>query len=95
MNKITVMTNNVILIGNTVDTQDGVLISKPYSIRNTGQAFELTPFLEAHIGQNVNEIEIKKEQIITSLEAEKNDILDAYLEKISGIVIPKQEIILG
>lgn len=55
----------------------------------------LTPFLEAHIGQNVPELIIQKAHIIASVEAENNDLLQGYLQKISGIEIPKQDILLG
>ena len=96
MNKITVLTNNVILIGDTEPTDSGVVIKKPYSIQGgNGNPFLLTPFLEAHIGQNVPKLELKNEHILCSVEAENNDLLQGYLQQISGIEVPKQEIILG
>ncbi len=96
MNKITVLTNNVILIGDTTDIDGGIKISKPFSMQGgNGQDHMLTPFLEAHIGQKVDEIELQNVHILTSVEAENNDLLQGYLQKISGIEMPKQEILLG
>lgn len=95
MNKITVLTNNVILIGDTTDTMDGIIVQKPHSIQNNGQDYILTPFLEELIGQNIGELSLKTQHVLASVEAENNGLLQAYLEKISGIVIPKQEILLG
>lgn len=95
MNKITVLTNNVILIGNTVETADGVLIDKPHSIQQSGEEYILTPFLEQHIGQNLNQVPIKSIHIVASVEAENNELLQGYLQKISGIDISSPDIILG
>jgi len=93
-NKITVLTNNVILIGFTTETNDGVLIEKPFSIQGgNGQPFQLAPFLEAHIGQNIPATEFKDFHVLTSVKADKNDLLDGYLQQISGIDLGVQSII--
>ena len=96
MNKITVLINNIILIGDTEDVDGGIRVTKPFSMQGgNGQDHMLTPFLEAHLGQEVPEVIIKSEHVLTSIEAENNDILQGYLQKISGIELPKQEILLG
>lgn len=95
MNCITILTNNVILIGDTIEDATGLTIRKPHSIQHTGNEYILTPFLESHIGQNVSLITVKHEHILSSLPAEKNDILDAYLQKITGIHLEDKRIILG
>lgn len=95
MNKITVLTNNVILIGDTKETPTGVTIDKPYSIQQRGEEYILTPFLEAHIGQRFPQAEIKTEHILTSVEAENNELLQGYIKQISGIEVEDTKIILG
>lgn len=94
-NMITVLTNNIILIGNTEETQGGILVDKPHSIQNTGTEYLLTPFLEKHIGQSLSQTFIKNEHILTSVVAENNELLQAYLKKISGIQLEDKQIILG
>jgi len=94
MNKITLLTNNVILIGSTIEDDYGVIISKPHSIQNQGEQYQLTPFLENLTGQNIPEITIKHEHVIDSFVAENNEILQAYLEKISGIQTEDKKIII-
>ena len=93
-NKILVLTNNVILIGSVTDTLAGVIINKPYSIQNNGSEYILTPFLEAHVGQPVSHIVLKNEHIMTSFDAENNELLQGYLTKISGINLTSKEIII-
>jgi len=96
MNKINILTNNVLVIGFTTETEFGYKIEKPFSIQGgNGNDFMLTPLFEAHIGQNVPEIEIKSEHILASVEAENNDLLTGYLQKISGIDVSQPSIILG
>ena len=94
LNKISVLVNNVILIGSTKDTVIGVIIDNPYSIQNNGQEYILTPFLENLIGQNVPQIVLKEEHIIASFDAENNEILQGYLQKISGIIMQDEKIII-
>jgi len=94
MNKITLLINNVILIGSTTEDDYSVIISKPHSIQNHGDQYQLTPFLENLIGQNVPEITIKHDHVIDSFEAENNEILQGYLEKISGIQTEDKKIII-
>lgn len=93
MNKISLLINNVILIGFHIDTPDGIIVKKPYSIQNNGQEYILTPFLENLIGQNVESIPLRQEHILASFDAENNELLQGYLQKISGISLTQQEII--
>lgn len=95
MNRITVLTNNVVLIGSTTETDNGVLILKPHSVQRASEGFQIQPFLESFTGQEWNEIEIKSEHVLASTEADNNELLTAYLQKISGIDISQPEIILG
>ena len=95
MNKITVLTNNVVLIGSTKITHDGLLISKPHSVQRAAEGFQIQPFLESFTGQEWKEIEIKSEHVLASTEADNNELLTAYLQKISGIDVSQPEIILG
>ena len=94
-NKIVVLTNNVVLIGDTTITDDGVLILRPHSVQRDDVGFKIQPFLEMFTGQEWSEIEIKNEHILASTEADNNELLQAYLQKISGIDITPPEIILG
>lgn len=94
MNCITILTTNVILIGDTEVTDTGVTIQKPYSIQKAnGEEFVMTPFLQAHIGQEVETLDLKSEHILCSVECEKNDLLDGYLKQISGIVLEDKKIV--
>ena len=94
MNCITITSTNVVLIGDTEVQGNETTIQKPYSIRNTGEQFEMVPWLETHIGQPVPEVTLKNEHIISTLKADNNEILEAYLSKISGIDVAQPEIIL-
>ena len=94
MNKIVVTTGNIILIGNVVEQEHGIDIDKPYSITLTPNGYELQPFLEKFTGQNWKEIFLKDKDILSMVEAENNELLQAYLSKISGLDISQPEIIL-
>jgi len=93
-NSIVVLTNNVVLIGATTKTDNGVLIQKPHSIQRSGEGFQIQQFLEMFTGQTWDEIEIKDEHILASTEAQKNELLTAYLQKISGIDLGNKQIIV-
>ena len=102
-NKIVVLTNNVILIGRVKEVDDGIIITKPNAIKltptgkyNDGKPemnYELSPFLQEHTGQSWDEMPLKDIHILTSATAEKNDLLDNYLQLISGIQLPTPGII--
>ncbi len=94
MNKIVVLTNNVILIGNVHENNIGMIIDKPHSIQRTADGFQLIPFLENFTGQEWKEVTIQNKDILTSTEAENNEVLQAYLKKISGIITEDNKIIL-
>jgi len=93
-NSIVVLTNNVVLIGDATETASGVLIAKPHSIQRAAEGFQIQPFLEMHTGQEWKEIEIKNEHILASKEADNNELLTAYLQKISGIQLEDKKIII-
>jgi len=93
-NKLVVLTNNVVLIGDATDTASGVLIAKPHSIQPTAEGLQIQPFLEQFTGQEWKEIEIKTEHILALTDAENNDVLTAYLQKISGIQLEDKKIII-
>lgn len=93
MNRITITTNNIIIIGDTEVFEDGgVVISKPYSIQNNGQEYILQPLFEAHIGQPVPKLSLKAIHVLDSFEAQNNDLLQGYLKRVSGIELSDQKI---
>ena len=93
MNKILVLINNVILIGNVTESNDEVTIDKPYSIKLTSDGYQLQPFLKDFTGQDWPSMTFLREHILTSNKAEQNDILVQYLSTISGIELPNDKII--
>jgi len=94
MNKITVLTNNVILIGDTDENAYGVIIQKPHSITLSPDGYVIQPFLEKFTGQNWPELFIKDKDVLCVNKAENNEILQGYLEKISGIQTEDKKIII-
>ena len=93
MNEIIILENNIVLIGTVKEIENGIKIYKPYSIQRSSEGFQLQPFLEMFTGQNWNEVEIKNSSILTKGKAENNELLQGYLQKISGIEVKHPKII--
>ena len=85
MNKFVVLNNNVILIGGVLDKEDSINIQKPYMVVPEGNQVILIPYLRDILGQNVQEIDILNSNVLTTIPAENNTILQTYLKEISGI----------
>ena len=94
MNSFIVLNNNVILIGRISEGKNSVKIQKPYMVVPEGNQVILIPYLRDILGQDVQEIDIQKSNILTTIQAENNTILQTYLKEISGIETGG-EILLG
>jgi len=95
MNAITILTNNVVLIGDSSEDNTHVTILKPYSVTQSAEGFLIQPFLQAHTGMEWPEFKTLNSNVLTSTMVDMtNPILEEYLKKVSGIDLGNQEIIL-
>jgi len=92
--KYVLLNNNAILIGSVELDGDSCIIQDPYLIQNNGTEVLLIPFLEATLKQKMKTFKTHERNILSIIDAEKNDILDTYLSSITNIELPKKEIII-
>ena len=95
MNAITVLNNNVVLIGDSTEDNTHLTIQKPYSVTQNPEGYLIQPFLQAHTGMEWPEFKTLNSNILTSTKVDMtNPILEQYLQIISGLDVSQPEIIL-
>jgi len=90
------LSNNVILVGKLEKEEDEFyIVKKPYMIVSNGESVMLIPYLEDLLGQEIDFCQLTKNQIISIIPAENNDLLQTYIKEITGIETPGEHLILG
>ncbi len=95
MNKVKITRTNVNLyvIGKTTHSGNITTIEKPYEIIMSPEGIQMIPMDQHLLGKELDYITISNDFTLYSEEPTES-VRNVYLETISGIEVPKQEIIL-
>ncbi len=91
--KITRTISNQYFIGKTIHSGNVTSIEQPYEIIMSVDGSQLVPLDKFLLGKDINVITLDNSNLIYSEEPVEN-VRNAYLETISGIEVPKNEIIV-
>ena len=91
--KVTRTITNLYVIGKTSHSGNITTIEKPYEIITTMEGVQMIPMDQHILGKELDYITIKNDDLYYS-DAPSEQLRNLYLETISGIEVPKQEIII-
>ncbi len=91
--KITRTNVNLYVIGKTTHSGNITTIEKPYEIIMSPEGIQMIPMDQHLLGKELDYITISNDFTLYSEEPTES-VRNVYLETISGIEVPKQEIIL-
>jgi hypothetical protein len=93
--KLTRTNVNLYVIGKTSLSQIGdyTIIEKPYEVIMGMEGIQMIPMDKHLLGKDLQNITINNNDILYS-EEPSEDLRNLYLESISGIEVPKQELIV-
>ena len=90
------LSNNVILIGKVEkEDSESYVVKKPFMIVSNGESVMLIPYMNDLLGQEIDLCTLNKNQIISIINADNNELLQTYIKEITGIEIPGEQLILG
>jgi hypothetical protein len=91
--KVIKLYNNTYIIGKEDRYGDAtVTIKDPYMLFPDPSGIMIMPYDEVILGKKIKEIKVKQDQILYNEEPSET-LRNQYLEQLSGIEIPKQDII--
>jgi len=91
--KLTRTNVNLYVIGKTTHSGNITTIEKPYEIIMGMEGIQMIPFDKHLLGKDLDYVTINNKDVLYS-EEPAEDLRNLYLESISGIEVPKQELIL-
>jgi len=91
--KITRTITNTYIIGKTTHSGNITTIEKPYELIMGMDGISLIPMDKHIIGHELEYVTIKNDDTLYSVEP-SSEVRNTYLEQLSGIEVPKQELIV-
>ena len=91
--QVTRLTNGALIIGKTSVSKSEVTIMDPFTIIPSQEGLQLFPFDADILGEPLDEMTIDKSQTLYSKEPNK-ELITTYLTNLSGIILPKNDLII-
>ena len=91
--KLTRTNVNLYVIGKTIHSGNITTIEKPYEVIMNMEGIQMIPMDKHLLGKDLDYVTISNNDVLYS-EEPGEDLRNLYLESISGIEVPKQELII-
>ncbi len=91
--QLTKLITNQLIVGNTHKSGDSVVVLNPYEAVVTQEGLQLIPLDEHILGVRLKELILPQGIVVYTNKVSRN-LIGAYLEALTGIKIPKKELIL-